>query len=219
MKDKQIRLETVKPQQLHFFNRSIKSSEILRNNQLVLAHGSRQKISFALKAGEKIHLQGENGVGKSSLLKLLAQHSLLQTPEILFSGCSFYLDQNFSFLKAELNAVENLKAANASVSDVEWRNLLGQLRIRGEKSQIPLGQLSGGEQLKVALLAISQSATVYDLLLLDEPENHLDIESRDILAQAIAEYKGAVILVSHDRRFIEDCKITDSFQLGHRAER
>ena len=109
--------------------------------------------------------------------------------------------------------MDNLKHANPSINEVEWRNLLGQLRIRGEKSQIPLTCLSGGEQLKVALLAISQSAQKIDLLLLDEPENHLDIESRDVLAHAISEYKGAVILVSHDPSFIEKCRISDSFQL------
>jgi len=213
LKDKKVQLETVKAQQFHFFNNSIKSGEILRINRLILAFGTKQKISFALNAGQKLLLQGENGIGKSTLLKMLAYPACTHTAEVIFSGNSFYLDQNFSFLNSELNAVDNLKHANPSINEVEWRNLLGQLRIRGEKSQIPLTCLSGGEQLKVALLAISQSAQKIDLLLLDEPENHLDIESRDVLAHAISEYKGAVILVSHDPSFIEKCRISDSFQL------
>lgn len=76
-----------------------------------------------------------------------------------------------------------------------------------------LGQLSGGEKLKVALLAISQAANGVDLLLLDEPENHLDIESRILLAQAIEQFKGAVILVSHDAFFVEECGINEAYLL------
>ena len=164
LKDKKVQLETVKAQQFHFFNNSIKSGEILRINRLILAFGTKQKISFALNAGQKLLLQGENGIGKSTLLKMLAYPACTHTAEVIFSGNSFYLDQNFSFLNSELNAVDNLKHANPSINEVEWRNLLGQLRIRGEKSQIPLTCLSGGEQLKVALLAISQSAQKIDFL-------------------------------------------------------
>ena len=77
-----------------------------------------------------------------------------------------------------------------------------------------MGQLSGGEKLKVALLGISQHHQNIDLLLLDEPENHLDIESRELLAQAIEQFKGAVILVSHDDCFVEQSGTNEEYLLS-----
>ncbi len=102
---------------------------------------------------------------------------------------------------------------NNELSELEWRNLLGQLRIRGDKGTQLLSQLSGGEKLKVALLALSQLNPAPELLLLDEPENHLDIESRELLANAIQSYEGAVLLVSHDQLFVESSGIHESFSL------
>ncbi|WP_248785707.1 ATP-binding cassette domain-containing protein, partial [Escherichia coli] len=100
-----------------------------------------------LKAGEKIHLKGANGIGKSTLLKLISTH---QRDDIFFSGTCLYLDQNFSLLNNDLSVIENLALYNSNLTEVEWRNLLGQLRIRREKALLKLSELSGGEKLKVA---------------------------------------------------------------------
>ncbi len=149
-----------------------------------------------------------------TLLKQIVQSAVAPTDEIsLFVNC-FYLDQNFSFLLDHLSAVENLRNINPDISELEWRNLLGQLRLRGEKGTYPLAQLSGGEKLKVALLGLSHAETMPELLLLDEPENHLDIESRELFANAISSYKGAVLLVSHDLAFVEKCGIHESIYLN-----
>jgi len=92
------------------------------------------------------------------------------------------------------------------------RTLLGNLQIRRDKALSSLTTLSGGERLKVALLGLKQQAV--ELLLLDEPENHLDIESRELLAQAIRSFNGAVILVSHDESFVAECGIHASYVLS-----
>lgn len=113
-----------------------------------------------------------------------------------------------------MTVIENLTHMNSELSELEWRNLLGQLRIRGDKGTQLLSQLSGGERLKVALLALSQIHPTPELLLLDEPENHLDIESRELLATAIQSYEGAVLLISHDQTFVESCAIHESFSLA-----
>ena len=106
---------------------------------------------------------GRNGIGKSTLLKQIDQSAVTATDEIkLFVNC-FYLDQNFSFLLDHLSAVENLRNINPNISELEWRNLLGQLRIRGDKSTYPLAQLSGGEKLKVALLGLSHAQPMPEL--------------------------------------------------------
>lgn len=117
-------------------------------------------------------------------------------------------------LNETLSAIENLRQINPDIPEVEWRNLLSQLRIRGDKGTYPLSQLSGGEKLKVALLGLSQVSPQPELLLLDEPENHLDIESQALLASAIRSYKGAVILVSHDEQFVRDCSINEVFKMN-----
>lgn len=212
--DKKMRLETVKPQQFVFPTFHKKSGEILRIKKLKLKYGTQKPIDLAVQAAEKIHITGQNGIGKSTLLKAIQAQKEQPSDSIhLFVEC-FYLDQNFSFLCDEITVIENLTQMNSELSELEWRNLLGQLRIRGDKGTQLLSQLSGGEKLKIALLALSQIQPTPELLLLDEPENHLDIESRELLATALQSYEGAVLLISHDQTFVESCAIHESFSLA-----
>lgn len=212
--DKKMRLETVKAQQFVFPTFHKKSGEILRIKKLKLKYGTQKPIDLAVQAAEKIHITGQNGIGKSTLLKAIQAQNKQPCDNIHLSVECFYLDQNFSFLCDEMTVIENLTHMNSELSELEWRNLLGQLRIRGDKGTQLLSQLSGGEKLKVALLALSQIHPIPELLLLDEPENHLDIESRELLATAIQSYEGAVLLISHDQTFVESCAIHESFSLA-----
>ncbi|MBO3660254.1 ATP-binding cassette domain-containing protein [Acinetobacter variabilis] len=207
-------LEKIKPQLFQFPDLKPQSGEILRVKELKLPFGTPQPVNLALNAREKIHIAGRNGIGKSTLLKLIAQQKQQPLDQIFLARSCFYLDQNFGFLNETLSAIENLRQINPDIPEVEWRNLLGQLRIRGDKGTYPLSQLSGGEKLKVALLGLSQVSSQPELLLLDEPENHLDIESKALLASAIRSYTGAVILVSHDEQFVRDCGITEVFNMN-----
>ena len=207
LKNKQQQLEQIKAQKFDFHFQPKQTGEILRLKDVALAAISISPISFALNSGEKIQLRGQNGSGKSTLLRAIQYHRDVPSGEIFKRGASLYLDQNFSLLNQELNAIGNLQLLNSALSDQACRNQLGQLRIRREKALLPISALSGGEQLKVALLCISLATQSVDLLLLDEPENHLDIESRQLLAQAIRDFTGAVILVSHDEQFVADTHI------------
>jgi len=207
-------LEKIKPQLFQFPDLKPQSGEILRVKELKLPFGTPQPVNLALSAAEKIHIVGRNGSGKSTLLKLVALQKQQPLDQIFLARSCFYLDQNFSFLNETLSAIENLRQINPDIPEVEWRNLLGQIRIHGDKGTYPLPQLSGGEKLKVALLGLSQVSPQPELLLLDEPENHLDIESKASLASAIRSYKGAVILVSHDEQFVRDCEITEVFNMN-----
>ena len=89
---------------------------------------------------------------------------------------------------------------------------LGNLQFRREISFAPISSLSGGERLKIALVALKFQTV--ELLLLDEPDNHLDIESRELLARAIRSFHGSVILVSHDELFVKECGIEESYLLN-----
>ena len=220
LNEKQKQFEKIKPQKFEFHFHSTQSGEILRLNDVKIPYRPDLSIKFAVHMGEKLHLKGKNGVGKSTLLKMIHQHehgiiqNHLQNADVFKIGQSIYLDQNFSLLDDELTVIENLTRFNPNILEVEWRGLLGQLRIRREKSLLQIAQLSGGEKLKVALLAISHAQQNVDLLLLDEPENHLDIESKALLAQAISQFKGASILVSHDDIFVDQCGIIDEYILN-----
>lgn len=208
-------IEVIKPQSFDFEFSSNKTGEILRIKQLKLSHGTQIPIDFALNAQDKIHLLGVNGIGKSTFLKTLAALKFNDRAEIDSKANIVYLDQTLCeiFPDPELSILSHLNQINPEMSAQEWRNQLGRLRIRLDKSLLRINQLSGGERLKVALLALSKSHHQVDLLLLDEPENHLDIESKDLLAAAIRSFKGAVILVSHDQHFVENCHIKSSFMI------
>ena len=213
LKMSQLKVEHLTAQQFAFRHRPIKTGEILRVDQLSLAFQDSIKLHFALQSGQKIQLQGANGSGKSTFLRLLQAHNEVKHPNIFLAIPPVYLDQNFSFLNDTLTVLENLKLLNPTISETEWRNQLGQLRIRGDKAIQSLSKLSGGEKLKITLLGLNYWPNNIELLLLDEPENHLDLESRDLLAHAIQSYQGAVILVSHDMSFVEKCGIHQAVSL------
>lgn len=202
-----------KAQQFHFASPSEKTGELLRISHFSLPFSNATPIHFDLSAGEKVHLKGQNGAGKSTLLNMIDRGHFPENADIFMTGHCVYLDQNFSFLKPNDNAIENLKVFNPNYSSTEWRNLLGQLRLGGDKATLAVKYLSGGEKLKVALLALSHSEQAIDLLLLDEPENHLDLDSRELLANAIHNFTGAVILVSHDQTFVDQCHILHNYEL------
>ena len=215
LQEDQSHLEYVKPQQFIFQHHNSKTGTVLHLNDIGLIHGCISPINLTITGREHIHLAGINGSGKSTLLKTIHGELAPTTGILQKSVNSLYLDQNFSFLNPQLSATENLHNINPFYSETQWRNLLGQFRLRRDKGIIPLGQLSGGEQLKVALLAISQHQKNIGLLLLDEPENHLDIESRDLLASAIRQFPGAVLLVSHDPAFVTSCAVHRIIQMNH----
>ena len=210
--------EIIRAQQFQFQQHSIRDGEILRLKQVVLPFGVQTPIDFSLTANQKIHLHGQNGSGKSTLMNLI--RSLQQQKDEYDSNQFFlnaniaYLEQNLNILDPQLNAVENLHHFNEDLTSTEWRTLLGQLRIRGDLSTLAVEKLSGGEKIKIILLGLSHAQSPFNLLLLDEPENHLDIDSRDILASAIQKFKGAVILVSHDQTFVDRCGIQEQFLIS-----
>ncbi|MEB6478987.1 ATP-binding cassette domain-containing protein [Acinetobacter vivianii] len=212
LQQKQTQLEHLKSQSFEFTQTTGKSGEILRCQQLQLTYAKIQPIDLALATGEKLHLSGANGTGKSTLLKTLQGLIPPLAGEIYCKVSAVYLDQNLSLLNENLSAVEYLCGIDSNLTEQQARTLLGNLQIRRDKALSPLTKLSGGERLKVALLGLKQQAV--ELLLLDEPENHLDIESRELLAQAIRSFNGAVILVSHDESFVEECGIHESYVLS-----
>lgn len=181
---------------------------------LLLPFGTQEPLSLTISGGEHWHIAGRNGCGKSTLLKVLAGLLTAKSGDYSLHGRLRYLDQHLALLNKALPVTEALCEFDPAIPAQTWRTHLGALRIRGGKGLIPLSKLSGGEQLKVTLLALTLSEPLPDILLLDEPDNHLDLDSRRLLENVLRSYKGALLLVSHDEAFTEHCAMTHTLTLA-----
>lgn len=207
------KIEHITPQMLKFAYTDEQKRVRVNTQDLRLPFGSSQPLSLTISGGEHWHIAGRNGSGKSTLLKVLTGQLAAASGRYSLHGHWRYLDQHLTLLNSALPVVEALCEFDPLVTAESWRTRLGALRIRGDKSLIPLEQLSGGEQLKVILLALTCSSPLPDILLLDEPDNHLDLDSRRLLEGVLRSYKGALLLVSHDEEFVNNCGVTQTLQL------
>lgn len=156
-------------------------------------------LSFEVKRGEKLGIIGSNGIGKSTLLKII-QHilpcshgSVEWTKNIKIS----YFDQENSQLDFNKTVMEEVHSRYRTMSDLEIRSVLGSVRMVGENVFKPISVISGGERAKLcfAIMMLERG----NVLILDEPTNHLDIDTKEVLEKALCDYDGTIIFVSHDR--------------------
>ncbi len=161
-----------------------------------------ENVRLDVQRGERWGILGGNGTGKTTLLKCLL--GLLEPDEgrsMLGTGVVVgYFDQLLADLDDRLPAVEAVRPLTGELHEPERRKLLAQFGVRGDTALQPVGTLSGGERNRVALARLA--ATRANLLALDEPTNHLDLWARDALEQALCNFDGTVVFVSHDRYFL-----------------
>ncbi len=158
---------------------------------------------FKIYRGERIGIIGKNGTGKTTLLKMIAGVMQPDSGEILH-GTKVdmgYYDQHHSDLNLENDIFEEL-VSNFKLLDEEARSLAGSFLFTEEEVFKKIGKLSGGERARVSLMKLMLKKP--NLLILDEPTNHLDIYSREILEESLENYDGTMIVVSHDRHFLEN---------------
>lgn len=161
-------------------------------------------LDLAIFGGDKIGIIGENGIGKTTLLKTIGKKleplaGSIRAHRELAIG---YIDQNQIQLTSEATLFDYVHDQYPLLSNFEIRSHLASFLFSGDDVFKTVNQLSGGE--KVLLSFASLLLKKYDLLLLDEPTNHMDIETRKILESALVEYSGTIIFVSHDRYFIDE---------------
>ena len=159
-------------------------------------------VNFDIKRGERICIVGPNGVGKTTLLKIMMQ-DLLPDAGYLRIGHNVafgYYDQGQMLLTEENTVLGELKEAYRLYTDTDMRSILGRFLFRGEDVFLRVGSLSGGEKARLSLLKMMLSGA--NTLILDEPTNHLDIDSKEIFEEALLHFEGTVIVVSHDRYFL-----------------
>ncbi len=151
--------------------------------------------------GEKAALIGKNGSGKSTLIKMiLGQDTNFQGELKLGTSIKIgYISQNIIFEDNEKTVLDYYLEGN-NLSETEARSKLAKYGFRQESTFKRIGKLSGGEKVRIILMKLIQKDI--NFLILDEPTNHIDIDTREILEEALKEYKGTVLFVSHDRFFI-----------------
>lgn len=164
------------------------------------------EINFEVRRGEKIGIIGDNGIGKSTLLKII-QEKLPHKGIVRWNSNIkiSYFEQESTNLNRELTVMEEIHSRYPSMSDLEVRNLLAQVRLVGENVFKQTGVISGGERAKLCFAIMMQEHG--NVLILDEPTNHLDLSSKEAIEEALAEYTGTIIFVSHDRYLLS--KIAD----------
>ncbi|GAB3478387.1 ABC-F family ATP-binding cassette domain-containing protein [Azotobacter salinestris] len=168
-----------------------------------------RKISLTLSGQQRIGVVGPNGCGKSTLLKLLAGQFPPVSGRCNVYVKSAYLDQQLADLVPQRSTIEQILAANSTAGEDVLRTRLAQLGLDAQKITAPSGSLSGGERLKAALACVLYADPPAQLLLLDEPSNHLDLPSVQALESMLRGYQGAILVVSHDDTFLNNLSLTD----------
>ncbi len=159
----------------------------------------KDNVSFELRRGEKIGIVGTNGIGKSSLLKILMKKIPHDKGRIIW-GKNIkisYFDQENSQLNYENTVIDEISNRYKTMNELAVRTLLGNVRLVGENVYKKISVISGGERAKLcfAIMMLEHG----NLLILDEPTNHLDIATREVIEEALYSFEGTVIFVSHDR--------------------
>ena len=191
--------------EVRFGEREFRGDEVLSIKGLEKSFGERRlfsDVNLEVEGGERVALLGDNGTGKSTLIKILMGE---ETPD----GGKFrlgptvrigYLPQIIHFSHPERNLVDTM-IYDLDCTAQTARNRLAAFKFRGEDVFKPVSALSGGEQSRLRLCMLMDSKI--NLLILDEPTNHLDIQSREWIEEAVEEYEGNLLFVSHDRYFID----------------
>ena len=174
-------------------------------------------VGFALEAGDRIGLLGPNGAGKSTLVKTLVGDLAPMAgernahPDLVIG---YFAQHTVESLVAGTSPIDHLKEISPTTSTQDFRNFLGRWQFAGDRAFEVIDSFSGGEKARLALALIAWRKP--NLLLLDEPTNHLDLEMREALAEALSDFDGAIVMVSHDRHLIG--LVSDEYWRVHDGE-
>src|SRR5438067_685895 len=204
------RLERLQPpapdQQIRIQLKATPTSQLIfQSDGLRIGYGERQLLqvpAFSVGAGERIAVVGPNGSGKTSLLRVLMNQLRPQQGRVRTGPrvSTRYYDQHLADLDPNKTVVQELQDA-FGLPEETLRTFLGRLLFSGDDAFKQIRSLSGGEKSRVALAKLMLDDA--GLLLLDEPTNHLDIPAQEMLEQALDDYQGTIVFVSHDRYFID----------------
>ncbi len=179
--------------------------DVLKVKNLSIGYDKElSKVTFNVERGDKLGIIGENGIGKSTLLKTIMGYISPISGKYTFGDKVNigYFSQQLENLDNNNTIYEEIDKAFPSMSQVEIRSLLGAFDFHGDDVFKSISSLSGGEKVRVSLCKILNSKP--NVLVLDEPTNHLDIINKNTIEKMLKEYKGTIIMVSHDRYLIKN---------------
>ena len=208
----QMRNETIK---IPVPNKPFYSKELINISDLSFAYGDRavfDGFDFTMYGKSRVRLSGKNGSGKSTLLKIITGNLKPESGTVKTFGRIAYINQDLSVLDRNKTIVENIMNVSGCLKH-DAHAIAANFGFRGDASGLRVGILSGGELLKATLAAILGGDNQPDLLILDEPTNNLEIKSISVLEDALNQYTGAILLVSHDEMFVKNIKIDTAVQL------
>ena len=193
---------------LEFETEPVKDVLTVENLTITVGSGEKERVllsgaEFNIQRGDKVAIIGPNGSGKTTLLRALLSAQPPVTGRISWGrGVKrSYYDQGSDHLDQSLTVMDTMWKAYPRMYETPLRTALGAMGLTGEDAYRLVGQLSGGERarLKLAMICLAGS----NVLVLDEPTNHLDLPSKEVLQQALSEYEGTLIIVSHDRYLLD----------------
>jgi len=189
---------------------------ILTIDKQVLAKNINLKVIY----GDRVVIAGNNGVGKSSLIQALLAHAdptrhneLAKLSGEIYTGENLawvYTDQNYSLIKPELTLLQNLLDYNKEITESKAKEQLGKFQFKLESEMAkPGGNLSGGEMVRLIMAMITSFPI--DLLIMDEPTNNLDVETVEVLIKSLTNFRGAVMVISHNIDFLHRAGINTAY--------
>lgn len=188
------------------FNPSVTSgNDVLQLRDISMGYGERilfKDLNLDIYRGEKVALIGANGIGKSTLFKIIMNEITPLSGDIKF-GTNVnvsYFHQEQKTLNLDNTIIDEIWDTNDKLTQTEIRNMLGSLLFEDDDVFKKISTLSGGERARIAILKLILSKA--NFLLLDEPTNHLDIDSKEVLEEALENYTGTIFTISHDRYFL-----------------
>jgi len=210
----------VKELKMTFENSNLHTGKILITAQDVnFGYNSKylwvNPLSFKIRSGDRIAISGRNGSGKTSLLKLIMGR--IRPSEGLLTIANFkhlYIDQEYSLLDNKLTVFEQVQCFNSQhLPEHRLKTLLHQFLFKIDMWDKMCGQLSGGEKIKLIFCCLIVSNNSPELIILDEPTNNLDVQSLEVMTSAIKDYKGTLLVISHDEYFINEIGVNERIEL------
>jgi ATP-binding cassette, subfamily F, member 3 len=160
-------------------------------------------VNFIVEKGEKIAFVGQNGMGKTTMAKIIVGHIMAEQGTVQYGAnveLAYYAQNQAELIDVKKSVLEVMEDNATTESSRNVRNILGAFLFSGEDAEKKVSVLSGGERARVAMACMMLRPS--NLIIMDEPTNHLDIQSKEVLKQSLADYDGTLIIVSHDREFL-----------------